>query len=249
MFGPPVQPSADALRALVDAECADFLEGQVYTQPITAISADDVAALGARAEPGAAFTTERLTAGGDLAAHSVLVLSTHGFTGAQQCASEPALLVSIGDAADVGEDVEGRAFRDPLLTASEVVALRLDADLVVLAACDTANVGRSRGLAAAFGSEHLDGLARAFLYAGARNVLATHWAVDDYATDAFVTRLLAEAKTKPLAEALVATQNYFLDNPEDLTGGGREISPALWGGFVLIGDGARTAETGSPVSG
>jgi CHAT domain-containing protein len=249
MFGPPVRPSSEALRSLVDEECASFLEAQVYTQPITAISADDVAALGARAESGADFTTERLVNGGDLADSSVLVFSTHGFTGAQRCASEPGLLVSIGEAGAADESAEALALRDPLLTASEVVSLQLDADLVVLAACDTANMGRAGGLAAAFGSEHLDGLARAFLYAGARNVLATHWAVDDVATDAFVTRLLAEARTKPLAEAVVATQVYFLDNPDALTGGGREITPSLWGGFVLIGDGARSAATRSVSAG
>jgi hypothetical protein len=242
MFGPPEQPSSDALRTLVDPECADFLEAQVYTQPITAISAADVTRLGAHAEPGAAFTARRLAEGGDLADYSVLVFSTHGFTGAQSCASEPGLLVSIDPVVGDDDSAQAAALRDPLLTASEVVSLQLDADLVVLAACDTANMGRTGGLAAAFGSEHLDGLARAFLYAGARNVLATHWAVDDQATDAFVTRLLTEAQSRPLAEAVVVTQNYFLDNPEALTGGGRELTPQLWGGFVLIGDGARNAD-------
>jgi CHAT domain-containing protein len=243
MFGPPAQPSAEALRTLVDAECADFLEAQVYTQPITAISAGDVARLGARAVSGAAFTGRRLAADQALSDYSVLVFSTHGFTGAQSCASEPGLLVSIDAGLENAETPDEVALGDPLLTASEVILLQLDADLVVLAACDTANMGRSRSIAAAFGSEHLDGLARAFLYAGARNVLATHWAVDDRATDAFVTRLLVEAQSRPLAEAVVATQNYFLDHPEELTGGGRELTPALWGGFVLIGDGARSADT------
>jgi CHAT domain-containing protein len=250
MFGPPERPSSEDLRSLVDAECADFLEGQVYTQPITAIGAADVAALRARVEAGAGFTTERLTGSEDLADYSVLVFSTHGFTGAQSCAGEPGLLVSIGGASGDGDNPETRALRDPLLTASEVVTLKLDADLVVLAACDTANIGRARGLSAAFGSEHLDGLARAFLYAGARNVLATHWAVDDYATDAFVTRLLGEAETRPMAEAIVATQNYFLDHPAELTGGGRALTPSLWGGFVLIGDGSRSPSSGAePVAG
>ncbi len=240
MFGPPERPSPETLRSLVAPECASFLESEVFSQPVTAISAAEVDRLGARSVEGGDFTTARLTEDEDLESYSVLVFSTHGFTGAQRCASEPGLLVSAAPFAGELDDEGVRAYRDPLLTASEVVGLKLEADLVVLAACDTANTGRAGGLTAAFGSEHLDGLARAFIYAGARNVLATHWAVDDRATDAFVTRLLSESQRMPLAEAVAATQNYFLDNPDALTGGGRELTPALWGGFILLGDGTRS---------
>lgn len=240
MFGPPETPSPETLRSLVDPSCAEYLESSVYPQPITAISASDAARLGARVEPARSFTTARLTERGDLDDASVLVFSTHGFTGAQQCSTEPGLLVSVERVDSAAPSPEELAFNDPMLTASEVVRLDLDADLVVLAACDTAH-GGTNGLAAAFGSEHLDGLARAFLYAGARNVLATHWPVDDLATDAFVTRFLEEARRAPLSRALNATQAYFLEHPDELTGGERTFTPALWGGFVLIGDGARGA--------
>lgn len=240
MFGPAETPSPETLRSLVDPSCAEYLESSVYPQPITAISASDAARLGARVEPARSFSTARLTERGDLDEASVLVFSTHGFTGAQQCSTEPGLLVSVERVDSAAPTPEELAFNDPLMTASEVVRLDLDADLVVLAACDTAH-GGTNGLASAFGSEHLDGLARAFLYAGARNVLATHWPVDDFATDAFVTRFLEEARTAPLARALNATQTYFLTHPDELTGGERSFTPALWGGFVLIGDGARGA--------
>ena len=63
---------------------------------------------------------------------------------------------------------------DGILTASEIAELRLDADWVVLSACNTA-AGNGRG------AEALSGLARAFLYAGSRALLVSHWEVSDEA--------------------------------------------------------------------
>ena len=60
---------------------------------------------------------------------------------------------------------------DGYLSASEVAALKLDADWVILSACNTAAGG-------AEGAEALSGLARAFFYAGARAMLVSHWSVD-----------------------------------------------------------------------
>jgi CHAT domain-containing protein len=65
--------------------------------------------------------------------------------------------------------------KDGLLTASEVTELRLNADWIVLSACNTA-AGGEKGNA-----EALSGLARAFFYAGARALLVSHWSVDSYA--------------------------------------------------------------------
>src|SRR5207249_4467195 len=60
---------------------------------------------------------------------------------------------------------------DGLLTASEIAQLKLNADWIVLSACNTAAGDQ-------IGSDALSGLARAFFYAGARTLLASHWAVD-----------------------------------------------------------------------
>ena len=99
----------------------------------------------------------------NLSDYRILAFATHGllandFPGI----SEPALLLST-PAADAPDD--------GILYASEVTKLRLDADLVILSACNTASSdGRP-------GAEGLSGLTNAFLYAGARGVIATHWQI------------------------------------------------------------------------
>src|SRR5262249_18357180 len=72
---------------------------------------------------------------------------------------------------------------DGYLSASEIAALKLDADWVILSACNTAAGG-------APGSEALSGLARAFFYAGARSLLVSHWAVDSASTVKLITKAL-----------------------------------------------------------
>jgi hypothetical protein len=71
-------------------------------------------------------------------------------------------------------------FDDGLLTASEIAQLKLNADWVVLSACNTA-AGDSPG------AEALSGLARAFFYAGAWAQLVSHWAVDSKAATRLTT--------------------------------------------------------------
>src|SRR6202012_2005832 len=102
----------------------------------------------------------------------------------------PALVLSIPDhptADDAG-----------LLTSSRIATLRLDADLAVLSACNTA-AGEMPG------AEGLSGLARAFFYAGARSLLVSHWPVDSAAAVKLTTGAFAELKKNPAigrAEAL-----------------------------------------------
>ena len=86
---------------------------------------------------------------------------------------------------------------DGYLSASEIAGLKLDADWVILSACNTA-----AGNAA--NAEALSGLARAFIYAQARALLVSHWAVDSQATVKLITvsmRQIAHDKTGR-AEAL-----------------------------------------------
>ena len=73
---------------------------------------------------------------------------------------------------------------DGYLSASEVAALKLDADWVILSACNTAAGG-------AQGAEALSGLARAFIYAGARALLVSHWAVSSEATVSLITHAVS----------------------------------------------------------
>jgi CHAT domain-containing protein len=81
---------------------------------------------------------------------------------------------------------------DGYLSASEVAGLKLDADWVILSACNTAAGG-------AQGAEALSGLARAFIYAGARALLVSHWSVSSEATVSLITTLWAHRTTRSSA--------------------------------------------------
>jgi CHAT domain-containing protein len=113
----------------------------------------------------------------DLHHLGVLLFATHGLVaGAFDLHSEPALVLAPGNNGESnGENNRGNvgdADNDGLLTASEAAQLDTDAQWVILSACDTA--GGSQPSAAGY-----TGLARAFLFAGARRVVASHWPVRD----------------------------------------------------------------------
>ena len=98
--------------------------------------------------------------------YRILQFSTHALLPAElRCQSEPAIVTS---APPDATDASGA-----LLTASQVVGLDLDADLVILSACNSGGPGGTTA------GESLSGLARAFFYAGARSLVVTHWAVND----------------------------------------------------------------------
>lgn len=140
------------------------------TLPRIPDSADEVrkiaAALGARGDSvvlGADATEARVRTT-DLSRYRVLAFATHGLLpGELQCQAEPALALTPPSAPTANED--------GLLDASEVAALKLDADWVVLSACNTAGPDGS------LGGESLSGLTRAFFYAGARTLLVSQWTV------------------------------------------------------------------------
>ncbi|HYE43172.1 MAG TPA: CHAT domain-containing protein, partial [Caulobacteraceae bacterium] len=178
---------------------------------------------GGRAVTQASFTDEAVLNDPAVADAGVLVLATHGVLGLSNCFAEPALLASTGP--------EG----DGLIEASELLDVKLKARLVVMSACDTAGGGRSDAARSGFadGGEALSGLARAFIYAGASSVLATHWKIDASTSSLQTQALLTSAvqSGKPLSVALADAQKVLYDNAET-------AHPFYWSGFVLIGDGA-----------
>ena len=96
--------------------------------------------------------------------YRVVYFATHGLVaGDIKGLGEPSLALTLPK--------EPSDLDDGLLTASEVAQLKLNADWVVLSACNTAAGDKP-------GAEALSGLARAFFYAGARALLVSHWAVD-----------------------------------------------------------------------
>lgn len=155
--------------------------------------------------------------------YRVLYFATHGLLpGELRCQAEPGLALSPPDRPAGDADADG------LLEASEIALLRLDADLVVLSACNTA--GGDGG----FGGEALSGLARAFFQAGARSLLVSHWQVDSVATTRLMTRLFGGGGGGGgggTAEALRQAQLAML-------GDRQTAHPYFWAAFTLVGGGA-----------
>jgi CHAT domain-containing protein len=122
---------------------------------------------------------------------------------------------------------------DGFLDASEILDLRLDAELIVLAACNTGGVGTANpdrtGLTGS--GEALGGLARDFIYAGGRSLVVSQWSVDQAATVQLMNRIFAQGAAGQ-ADALQRAQQALMDV--------RQFShPYFWAGFSLLGDGAR----------
>ncbi len=116
-----------------------------------------------------------------------------------------------------------------LLTANQIATLKLDADVVILSACNSGGPG------GATGGESLSGLARAFFFAGARSLLVTHWSVNDQAAAFIVVdtlRRLRGADAVSLAEALRQSQLTLMAGS-----GGIAAHPFYWAPFALIGAG------------
>jgi CHAT domain-containing protein len=137
------------------------------------------------------------------------------------------LLTSFG-----GEESDG------LLAFDEIFDLKLDADIVILSACDTAGYAsieatREAGVSSGGGTA-LDGLVRSFIGAGSRSVLASHWpAPDDFqATERLIGGLFTGGQGQSIATALRLSQKQLMDDP--ITS-----HPYYWSGFAIIGDGAR----------
>jgi CHAT domain-containing protein len=171
---------------------------------------------------GSAFSDDAVRARGDLADYRVLYFATHGLLPQPDaCVPEPALVTSLGGADS-----------DALLDTSEILNLRIDADLVVLAACDTGGAGAGMdrtGLTG--GGEALGGLTRAMIYAGSRALVVSHWSVDSEASVRLMTGLFASG-APTLAEGLQRAQATLQADPN-------HAHPYFWAPFTLVGDGAR----------
>ena len=166
--------------------------------------------------------SEKLVKSAPLRDFEIVYFATHGLVaGDVSGIGQPSLALSIPAKAD---DVD-----DGLLTASEVAQLSMDADWVVLSACNTIAGDRT-------GAEALSGLARAFFYAGARALLVTHWAVESAAATRLTTvafQKLATNRSLGRAEAIRQSMLDLLRDARDV----HNSDPAVWGPFSIIGEG------------
>jgi CHAT domain-containing protein len=219
--------------AAIDADCTWPLS--TWNQPISPRELTEAASLlSGKADlmTGAKFTDEAIKARPDLDAFRIVHFATHGLVTAPRvgCPVRPALLTSFGDSQS-----------DGLLSFAEIFDLHLDADLVILSACDTAagaglEATREAGLATG-GGEALDGLVRAFIAAGGRQVIASHWpAPDDYDATERLFNGFYMAKSASIGDALRLSQRKLMDDP--LTS-----HPYYWAGFAIVGDAARPVPT------
>jgi CHAT domain-containing protein len=156
-----------------------------------------------------------------LADYGVVYFATHGLVaGDIKGLAEPSLALSL--------PAQPSDLDDGLLTASEVAQLKLNADWVVLSACNTIAGDRP-------GAEALSGLARAFFYAGARALLVSHWAVASEAATRLTTSTFAILKADPKlgrAEALRRAMLAYLNDKSDPY----NANPAFWGPLEIVGD-------------
>jgi len=168
---------------------------------------------------------QALSKSGTLARYRIVHFATHGLVSGDveimtKRQGEPALVLTPKDAND-----------DGLLLASEVALLKLNADWVVLSACNTAAGDK-------LGAQALSGLARAFFYAQAKALLVSHWPVYSDAAVQLTTRAFAQLDQDPnigRAEALQRAMTQLMDNPNQID----NPHPAVWAPFTLVGDGYR----------
>ncbi len=224
-------PGASRTRAALEAGEKCQWSPNIWANPIKADELRGAAARfgeTARVLTGDAFTDSAIADLPDLSEYRILHFATHGLVTAPQpeCPPRPALLTSF----------DNREGSDGLLSFAEIFGLRIDADLVILSACDTAGsatVGATREAGVTSGGEFaLDGLVRAFVGAGGRTVLASHWPVpDDFnATGRLISGLFAE-DGRATAEALKTSQETLMDDAET-------SHPFYWSAFAVVGDGA-----------
>lgn len=166
----------------------------------------------------------------DLSNYKIIAFATHGLVaGELNGLTQPALALSAPQVAGA----EG----DGLLTMEEILTLKLDADWVILSACNT-------GAGAGAGAEAASGLGRAFFYAGTRAILVTNWSVHSQSARELVTDLFRRQAADPKlsrAEALQQATIALLDGKGFVNEKGETVfayaHPLFWAPYSIIGDG------------
>jgi len=160
----------------------------------------------------------------------VVMFATHGLVpGELDGLTQPALALTSPEVADPGGD--------GLLTMEKILTLKLNADWVVLSACNTASGDGA-------GSEAVSGLGRSFFYAGARALLVSNWPVETVAARNLMTDLFrrqTENTSLGKAEALRQSMMGLVDSPGNFDQKTKHVSfsyahPLFWAPFIVVGD-------------
>ena len=166
----------------------------------------------------------------DLSHYRIVAFATHGLVpGDIDGLTQPALALTAPDVAGVKGD--------GLLTMEKILALKLDADWVVLSACNTA-------AGAGAGAEAASGLGSAFFYAGTRALLVTNWSVQSTSARELIADLFRRQGVDPTlsrSDALRQAMMALLDGPGSVDEAGRTVfsyaHPLFWAPYSVIGDG------------
>jgi tetratricopeptide (TPR) repeat protein len=262
------RPLADELKARYDARDAAALRlrGSSFTPlPGTRREVESLAGLFPEKKlllgPDASERQlDTLARGGDLSQYRFVHVATHGHADADQGMRSFLALASDPVAEPTNLPPLGRKLYDGRLTAADMLAWKLNADLVTLSACET-------GLGQKEGGEGYVGFAQALFLAGARSLVLSEWKVDDQATALLMQRFyqnllgkrqnldrplgkaaaLAEAKrwlrslsseeAKQFAAELPArSRGSEVETTGPITGTRPYEHPYFWAGFILIGD-------------
>ena len=192
--------AAEAMRPGSSSICPAGASGQLSIPrlPFTRSEADQILAVApASSMKVLDFRANRTMAtSGELSKYRYVHFATHGYLDTTR-AGLSAIVLSL-------VDPEGKP-QDGFLRVHDIYNLSLPAELVVLSACET-------GLGKEVTGEGLDGLTRAFMYAGARRLVVSLWNVNDKATAVLMQRLYAEMlrSNKTPAAALRAAQIEML---------------------------------------
>ena len=163
------------------------------------------------------------SATGDLARRRVVLFATHGLTARQLPGLDQPALAMAHDPAEPDA---------ALLTLNDVLSLRLNADWVILSACNTASADSSEG-------DPLSGLSRGFFFAGARAMLVTHWEVESESASVITSATVQTYAANPHLTRAQALQRASLALIDGRSTGKAWSHPAYWAAFVLVGDAPR----------
>jgi CHAT domain-containing protein/uncharacterized protein HemY len=215
--GAPVKESA-ATRIIEHLPGGPSGQLSIPRLPFTRLEADEILAVAPAGSTLKAvdFNANRVIAGSsELSKYRYVHFATHGYLDTTRAGLSAVVLSMF--------DKEGKP-QDGFLRTHDIYNLKLPAELVVLSACET-------GLGKDVTGEGIEGLTRAFMYAGARRVIVSLWSVNDKATASLMQRLYAGMLRggKTPAAALRAAQIEMLRTRQ-------WQSPYFWAPFVMQGE-------------
>ena len=196
--------------------------------PDTALEINEVATVLAAERKRDVFlqrrASEAVVKATDLSPYRVLMFATHGLTsGEMPGIYQPALALSNPALTGEGDGEDG------LLTMEEILGLRLNAEWVVLSACNS-------GAAGGQSNESVSGLGRAFFYAGAQSLLVTNWSVETESARLLTTEAFRRQAAEPgLSRALALQQSSLALMTQSAGKHYSYAHPMFWAPYTLVG--------------